>query len=311
MPKDEWPAVPRTPDENGAVPTGRHRVFFLHVPKTAGTTLIRHLDRHFDPAEICPALTEEALSRVDPDRLASYRLIHGHFQYDFARLFPELPAVVTLVRDPVAHVLSHYAHMRVNDECYPEEFRVNGRSLAQVLELDAFRYQFSNVQTRYLGGGPTLSRLRTNGFGPEWMPRFEALGVPEKGVPDPRDCLDVARARLATFSCIGTTEHLAEFLWQLAYVFGWPPMADDVWDNRSADRPRVDALDPRTLAEIETLTALDRELYDFVRTLSRQRFRMMMEDLLGERGGRWSSVRAREELDPLFPPGLAVAAAYA
>jgi hypothetical protein len=136
---------------------------------------------------------------------------------------------------------------------------------------------FTDFQTRFLGGAPTPDRLRRAGIGPEWLARFEALGISETHEPPPRVCLERAKACLTACACVGTTGRVGEFLRALAYRFGWRPMADDVRANRRSDRPTAGSLDARTRVRVEEMTALDRELYEFARAIGREQLRQMVE----------------------------------
>jgi hypothetical protein len=57
----------------------RDRLYFLHIPKTAGTTLKPILDARFDEAEICPAELWRDLIKLPWDAIPGYRFFRGHF----------------------------------------------------------------------------------------------------------------------------------------------------------------------------------------------------------------------------------------
>jgi len=53
---------------------------FIHIEKTAGTSVTAFLDDSYDVSEICPALLHDDLVDVSMRRnLRHFRLLHGHF----------------------------------------------------------------------------------------------------------------------------------------------------------------------------------------------------------------------------------------
>ncbi|MBI3156016.1 MAG: sulfotransferase family 2 domain-containing protein [Burkholderiales bacterium] len=110
-------------------------LFFVHIPKTAGTSFRRSIADavgdghcHFDygpsSSETSPLVKQLAYDEPDLFRLqqalarASCRLLAGHVHA--GRYAPLVPAarVVSFVRDPVQQVMSHYEHQRLHNR-YP------------------------------------------------------------------------------------------------------------------------------------------------------------------------------------------------
>src|SRR5687767_14911141 len=87
-------------------------VYFLHVPKTGGVTLAHLLGRRFPPETVCPAALPRELIALPRESLDSYRLFHGHFGYKLGALVRRPLIVLTLLREPVARVVSLYGHVR-------------------------------------------------------------------------------------------------------------------------------------------------------------------------------------------------------
>src|SRR5216684_3843830 len=86
-------------------------LYYLHIPKTAGTTFTAILDRQFSAEQICPAQLWPDLVRIPPERLRQYRLLRGHFYYCVRAVLPPDTCFATLLRDPVERSLSHYSHI--------------------------------------------------------------------------------------------------------------------------------------------------------------------------------------------------------
>lgn len=86
---------------------------FVHIPKAAGTSLIRLLNEVF-PGEVSAPFPDVDLCRdAEALRLLSgYRLVNGHISgRDVARCFPDR-GCFTVLRDPIERCLSAYAYFR-------------------------------------------------------------------------------------------------------------------------------------------------------------------------------------------------------
>jgi hypothetical protein len=237
-------------------------IAFLHVPKTAGTTLSSILSREYAPDE-CYEIMMRGMAWIPPRptilrrplislskvfRLRTavrtqrrLRLVHGHFDLSIAKHLPADTRFFTLLRDPVERAISHYYHYRRRaiDRLHPLAMRstlkewVGGCGL---VEMD-------NGQTRRLAGEMNLPCGRLT---PAMLER--------------------AISRLARFAVVGLTERFDESLMLLRRAFGWrvrPASAQNVGENRP---PRIDVSE-EALETIERCNRFDRELYRFASDL--------------------------------------------
>ncbi len=93
---------------------------FLHVPKTAGTSLIELLSRNFAADEVLRVTdTHRALSEIAGDIdvaiAAGKKLICGHFPYAAVAHLGDEVDIVTMLRDPVRRIASLYKFWRSRD----------------------------------------------------------------------------------------------------------------------------------------------------------------------------------------------------
>lgn len=237
-------------------------IAFVHIPKTAGTTLNSVLAAEFSADDRCeimmrgmswilprpeiirrPLISFSKIRRLRASVRSrrSLRLVHGHFDLSIVRHLPADTHYFTLLRDPVERAISHYYHYRrrETERVHPLAMR---SSLAEwvgscgLVEMD-------NGQTRRLAG---------------------EMNVPCGRVT--RETLERAKSNLAAFAAVGLSERFNESLALLARVFGWsthPYVAQNV----GANRPRRSALDPETIEALERCNRLDLELYRYATAL--------------------------------------------
>lgn len=95
-----------------------HPLFFLHIPKTAGTTLNNILDDNLSRENILDLYKEEQqqkLNEMTYDQISEYALVRGHvFIGDFGKLLdgPVPFRVFTFLRNPVDRVISEYFFLK-------------------------------------------------------------------------------------------------------------------------------------------------------------------------------------------------------
>lgn len=237
-------------------------IAFLHIPKTAGTTLNSMLSREYAPDE-CYEIMMRGMAWILPKRsiirrpLISFskvlrlrtavkvqrklRLVRGHFDLSIARHLPADTRFFTLLRDPVERAISHYYHYRRRaiDRLHPLAMRSTLKewvSASGIVEMD-------NGQTRRLAGEMNVACGRVT---PAMLER--------------------AMSRLAKFAAVGLTERFDESLALLQGAFGWrvrPGAPENVGENRP---PRVD-VGEEALQAIERFNRFDLELYRFASDL--------------------------------------------
>jgi len=234
-------------------------VAFLHIPKTAGTTLNAILAQQYSPDE-----TREIMMRgmswlvprptLVPKPLISFskilrlksalrygrsvRMIHGHFDLSIKELLPNDVRLFTFLRDPVERAISHYYHYRrqSGDPVQPLAMR----STLEEWVGDCGLVEMDNGQTRRLAGEMNLPCGRVT----------QAL-------------LERAKSNLArNFAVVGLTEQFEESLILLQHAFGWP-LHRFALRNVGGDRPRRDEVSEETLKVLQDCNRHDLDLYRF------------------------------------------------
>jgi hypothetical protein len=227
-------------------------VFFLHLPRTAGTTLARVIGRQYTSEAILPlydSSTGEEIGSVPPDRLDSLRAIVGHFYFGAHRFLARPSTYVTVLRDPVDRVISHYHFVRADPTHYLHESARQMSLREYVISCDLA--EPNNDQTRLLCG--------------------EYQGSVPHRCSD--EMLPVATKHLREhFAVVGLTEEYDRSLVLLKRVLGWSyPFY--VRQNVTPRRLRKQDLPSETLRVIETYNRLDIALYRDAGALLREQIR--------------------------------------
>lgn len=233
----------------------------IHIPKTAGSSLFDVLSRFFLPDRI-HLLLEYPLFVEDLRALVAGKdLIGGHVTWKATAVFPEFPAVLILLRDPIERALSAVSFLRqhVSDGV----FEPTGQQLAELcverplaellLGRDrVFREMVGNMHVAYLSGDDALDVRRPASL---LTPDAEV----DQGETERR--FAIAAQNLASCYWVATTETLERDLHTLAARQGWPRIDNIPRRMTSRDRLRAEDLPAAALQELKRLTEADRELY--------------------------------------------------
>ena len=219
---------------------------FIHIPKTAGTTLHKILSHQFKPSETAihhdadgppPEALIKRMSGPDP----AIRLVMGHTSARFHMKLPEV-RYLTCLRDPVARLMSHYHHARLDPDHYLHKHLVRCRWGPAEYVSSGLSGELSNGMTRMIAG----------------MENFHG------DVPGPEH-LERARQLLVThFEGVILTERFDEGLVMLGDSLGW---RSPYYLRRKVGGYSSDSAlpDPETRRVIEEHNLLDLELYQWAR----------------------------------------------
>jgi hypothetical protein len=237
-------------------------LYFLHIPKVAGTSLTALIDARHAPEEIFPGQLLGALTGETAESLRRFTLFRGHLG-----VLPPLllgwdrVAVFTVLRDPAERALSHYAHARIDPAHYLYE-RLNepGYGVSDFLRDPSCRPVIEGAQARWLGLDPAESE----GFAPPVDPAYPLMREAAFELLPIADEDRLERGALATLeraAVVGVSERLPETVAALAAALGWDELPELPRLNRSATRPAVESLAPLDRVLLDELTALDQRLH--------------------------------------------------
>ncbi len=224
-------------------------VIYLHIPKTAGTTLHRIIDRQYQAEESHfihrHDVGIEEFKALSPERRARIRMLRGHIPFGLHRYIPWPATYITMLRDPIERLISYYFFVRRCPEHYLHDYALaQGMTLRRYVE-SRVSLATDNFQTRIISGAWTN------------------VGYGECN----ESTLALAKRNLAQhFAVVGLAERFDETLLLLKRRFGW----GDVFYTRrnvTEGRPRQESLPAQTLAVLRQHNRLDLELYRYAEAL--------------------------------------------
>jgi len=230
------------------------QLVFLHIAKTAGTSIVHFFRKHMPAESIC---SHGDFLHLAADRnqrqllLSRYPFVSGHFGYDeVVELLPEA-YTFTFLRNPVDRVLSFYQFCMHED--MQRQFPV--ARAAKCLGLDGFIHSTAPEVVEALDNLQCWQLARS--YWSEDRRAYAAMSEAE--------VLDLADAHLQGFSHVGLTEtfdaDFKEILRDLGIDRKLPRGRQFVTANPIAR----DALACATLATLEQRVAADTELLQRIR----------------------------------------------
>jgi hypothetical protein len=227
----------------------REALIFLHIPKTAGTTLNRIIERQYSPFVIFTMdphrirATAERFKQLPEARRRRLQVVRGHLFYGIHEFLPQGATYVTMLREPVARLLSsYYFVLRRPLNPLHRKFKRERLGVEDCIRLFPDR---NNTQCRFIAG------------------------VKDTAIADER-LLDMAKENLTkSFSVVGICERFEESLILISKTFGW---AISTYENHKVAkiRPIVEA---KLVDLVSEHNRLDVELYEFGKKLFEQSLR--------------------------------------
>jgi hypothetical protein len=228
----------------------REPVVFVHVPKTAGATLTAVMRSEYGRIHrVGDRSLPEELELARRAEEEGARAFAGHMPYGLAERLRGSYAYVTLLRDPVARIASHYGWVRRHPESplYPA-LASSRMTLAEYARNHPLAPLFNNGQVRLLGGWAGGER------------------------PADRRTLEAAQLNLERFAVAGTVERFEDALDAMRRRLGWGAGTYEQLNTASPEHGGAE-LDEATREVLEDSNALDVELYRSAARFQREAIR--------------------------------------
>ena len=235
------------------------RVFFMHVAKTAGSTINRYVGNHYPDESVCTHVQSKPF-RSTPGFAKDLRFVSGHVRaldaddcLDLSQFF-----WITVLRNPVHQLASHLRWIRHSVEDVDSLFMRSrpthvARAMLKLKDVDM-------ADARQLNAYLDVSDGPIVGLFHDCQSRFF---LPADAPPKPLRPVQFEAMKnvLARFDHVGVTEHLDPFLSALARRFFWKPPEPQARLNENPRTFGLDLTDPDTWEVLERYTKYDRDLY--------------------------------------------------
>ena len=228
------------------------RVCFIHVPKTAGTSVLSVMSAHFGAGNVFHVEESRFWTVPIAYLLRRHPVIAGHFSVRYlSNEVLESVFVFTFLRDPLERLLSQYGYFRglSHESNDPEVACTRTQNLAEILRfrINSGRFTpWTNWQTKIFSGCDAHH-------------------------PATSETLSQAKHNLEQLAFVGIQDELREGVATLLRIWGGTDLLALPNLNRTVERLPNHVLDTETRCLIEESNWLDRELYLHARELWRSR----------------------------------------
>lgn len=210
------------------------------------------LNEQYRNEEICPGRNWREVYHGKYD-VRSFRLVQGHFQYNFRELVSEQARTMVVLRDPIRRTISTLSHLRRDPHFHPMHSLVKDLTLGEMIRTPAVIGMLRDVQARFLCASLSPTQVHA------WLSR----GADAAEFEDP-PTLDLAVSRLKNIEFVGTTENIAPLIQELASEMDYHPARSIPIINDNPDKADpIAELSHEELEIIREHTRVDSALYEY------------------------------------------------
>jgi len=241
-------------------------LIFVHIPKAGGTALNNIINKNYQKGTIFQFNKEnsfESFIKLTGSEKSKYSCFRGHIGYGLHNYLPKDISVkyITMLRDPIDRVVSHYYYVLRQPEHYlHEEVCGRGMSLKEYV-LSELTSELCNGQTRLLASFDG-----------------EVIDFNKKDIIDGND-LKIAKINLQKyFSFVGITEEFDVSVLLLREIFKW----DKIYyykKNASRSRPTLSSIGDSVKDIISKNNSIDMELYEYAKDLFHEKLKFYRDPI--------------------------------
>jgi hypothetical protein len=217
-------------------------LLFVHVPKTAGSTLAQVFKNNVPKDKYYHFWSHPRVNELP--KVNDKEVIFGHFRYGLHFYLPNQTATyATMLRDPVERVVSYY-HFHLQDTKDPAHKFAMEHTFEEWLELSPAA---QNEMTKCLSG------IRS-----EFYPSNHSF--------------EMAKHHLKSMGYVGLTERFEESLKLMKFYFGFDKFS---YDTTKVGVKKPQTIDPAVRQKIIERNKMDMELYEMAKGI----FEKQLEEL--------------------------------
>jgi hypothetical protein len=229
-------------------------VIFMHIPKTAGTTLGTIIEQNYSPFNIQKTYSANDapfayIKEISTKKKRHLEVVSGHFAFGVHELLPKEPIYITVLRKPIERTISEFYHIN-RDPNHGLYTLVSSSQMGLIDYLSHLRLVFKdNTQTRMFSG--------------DW-----ASG---QRLPCSDEMLEQAKANLRDHvAVVGLTERFDETLLLVKKLLNWQNIRYQK-RNVTQNRPAQQQLTSEEVEALQNSNTYDLKLYEYAQTLFEQK----------------------------------------
>ncbi len=238
-------------------------LIFLHIPKAAGTTFNKIIDRQFNTKAVFAnnkivraklgndwmqydpiqreELAKNQLQSLTAEERNKIQLLRGHMEFGWHDCFENNCTYITFLREPVERVISQFYYIK----------RLKGHKLEQIITKENLSL------SEFVERG--LSVVTDNGMTRKIAGLSDSVGFQEYD----ESLLDTAKENIDKhFGFVGISEQFDKSLMILSDFLGWKNV-QYYNQNVTVNRRKAQSIDELEIDKVRRHIQLDIELYDF------------------------------------------------
>lgn len=247
-----------------SIDSDKYTLIFLHIPKAAGTTMHKIIERQYGKSSIFTMdgarvmESSDEIRSMSDDRKRRIKVLKGHMAYGLHAYMPKPCRYFTVLRDPLERLISHYYYVIRTPEHYLYETVISQKMTLEDYIDSGISQELINGQTRMLAS--------QNGY------LVEDGAITENHLNEAKQHLD------KSFELVGLAEQFDETLLLCKQAFGWK----NVFYSRSnvtRERPARESVSEEVADMILDHNKFDSELYAYARKQFEERKSLYEGDL--------------------------------
>jgi hypothetical protein len=237
-------------------PKSQPIIIFMHIPKTAGSTLKLIFYRQFQPGEIFEFYFMKDKSVSERIQVFKYlqkaqkrqlKLVSGHIGFGLHQFIDHPCTYTTFFRHPIERIISYYCHLKATQKKI-----VENQSLEDFVEKCSGYAQ--NSMTKFLSGKTLDNQLNPSSAMVDNLNSNEMFELAKKNLEN-------------YFEIFGISERFNESLVLLQKAFGWNIALNYQKRNVAKTRIKRQDLSVNTVKIIEHFNEMDLQLYEYAKEL--------------------------------------------
>ena len=239
------------------------KLLFLHMPKSAGTSLRSYLIDQYHDEDVFQKNDWMSINTFDLDEIVKYRLIIGHFDYRMIKLLPAGYKTVIFLREPIARTISAIQHAMRDTNFWSAKPDIEGKTFKEIIRDPEIMKWFANGQVSLLAANCPRDLI---------IEQYQQ----RKDIADPLPflndvCFDqkLAIKHLKKIDFVGIMEQFDQSLLHLADLFGFYPPKATPFLNKNCQN-ELCSLDDEDMTILAEHNTLDIKLYQHALEISAQ-----------------------------------------